>query len=47
MADGFEAVLLAGLSREAKKEAIATYGPAFDEHPAWQRHGAETGPLLS
>jgi tRNA(His) guanylyltransferase len=31
---------MAGLDREAKKEAVATYGPAFDERPAWQRLGA-------
>lgn len=29
-----------GLDREAKKAAVATYGPTFDERPAWQRHGA-------
>jgi tRNA(His) 5'-end guanylyltransferase len=28
-----------GLDREAKKEAVATYGPAFGERPAWQRRG--------
>lgn len=31
---------MTGLDREAKKEMIATYGPAFDARPAWQRHGA-------
>lgn len=30
---------MAGLAREAKKAAVATYGPAFDERPAWQRRG--------
>lgn len=31
---------MAGLRREAKEEAIATYGPAFDKLPAWQRNGS-------
>jgi tRNA(His) guanylyltransferase len=31
---------MAGLDRQAKKDAIATQAPAFDERPAWQRHGA-------
>ena len=28
-----------GLDRQAKMEILATYGPAFDERPAWQRRG--------
>ena len=31
---------MAGLARRDKEEILATYGPRFEEHPSWQRHGA-------